>query len=468
MTQVLGVLSAIFWGVLVLSVLVFIHEGGHYLAARAFGIRVTEFFLGMPAPWKLSRKSEKYGTEVGITPILLGGYTRICGMEGDDDEALADVLAFVQRKGRVTIPEVAHGLGLGPERAADCLMTLTDWASIAAYTDPDKPKDTAKADKSEKDPLEGYPDYFETLTRDANMLTEYDREHDFATVGTTAQGEIRPVEDPVAFLEKERSHTYLGASFVKRVIMLVAGPFVNLVAAFLIVCVALMAGGVSAVVDVSTVSEVSEGSLAAKAGLVGGDTITRVDDIEVSTWVGLCDALDSVLPAGEDFEVAFTHEGIEKVVTVEMDGPATIFGVSATTTLYHPDFVTAAKATLSYAAMVGEFALRIINPMKTIETLEQSSSIVGISVMASQAAAMGLVELASLAGAVSMSLGFMNLLPIPPLDGGKILIEIIQLIIRRPLSMKVQNIISWIGLAFFLFIFVFVLRNDIIRYVLGG
>ena len=467
MTQVLGVISAIFWGVLVLSILVFIHEGGHYLAARAFGIRVTEFFLGMPAPWKISRKSEEYGTEYGVTPILIGGYTRICGMEGEEDEALADVLAYVQSHGRVTIPEVAHELGLDLERAGDCLMTLTDWASIVAFTDTEKEKkELTKEDK--KDPLYGMPDYFETLTRDANLLTEYDKGHDFDSEGTTAQGEPRAIDDPKAFLDEERSHTYLGASFIKRVAMLVAGPLVNIIAAFFIVCGALMFGGVQSVQDVSTVSAVAEGSLAEKAGIVAGDTITRVGDIEVSTWVGLCDALDEVLPKGEDFEVAFTHEGTEKVATVKMDGSATMFGVSATLMTVHPDFLTAARATLSYAAMVGEFALRIINPMRTIETLEQSSSIVGISVMASEAAAMGIVELASLAGAVSMSLGFMNLLPIPPLDGGKILIEIIQLIIGRPLSMKTQTIISYIGLAFFLFIFIFVLRNDIIRYVLGG
>ena len=467
MEVLLGALSAIFWGLLVLSVLVFIHEGGHYLAARAFRIRVTEFFLGMPAPWKLSYKSKKYGTEVGVTPILLGGYTRICGMEGEEDEALADVLAYVQAHGRVTIPEVANGLGLDLERAGNCLLTLTDWASIIAYVDTEKEKtEVTKEDK--KDPLYGMPDYFETLTRDANMLTEYDKGHDFESEGTTAQGEIRPVDDPEAFLKEERSHTYLGAGFIKRVVMLVAGPLVNIVAAFFIVCGALMAGGITAVQDVSTVSAIAEGSLAESAGIVAGDTITRVGDIEVSTWVGLCDALDEVLAKGEDFEVTFTHEGTEKVATVDMDGEATMFGVSATLTTVHPDFLTAAKATLAYAGMVGEFALRIINPTRTIETLEQSSSIVGISVMASEAAAMGIVELASLAGAVSMSLGFMNLLPIPPLDGGKILIEIIQLIIRRPLSMRTQNIITYIGLAFFLFIFIFVLRNDIIRYVLGG
>ena len=84
-----GVVSAIFWGVVVLSLLVFVHEGGHYLAARACGVRVTEFFLGMPCRVKLSHKSKDHGTEIGVTPILLGGYTRICGMEGTHDELLA-------------------------------------------------------------------------------------------------------------------------------------------------------------------------------------------------------------------------------------------------------------------------------------------------------------------------------------------------------------------------------------------
>ena len=463
MEQVLGVLSAIFWGLLVLSVLVFIHEGGHYLAARFFGMRVTEFFLGMPCSLRLSHKSKKYGTEVGVTPILLGGYTRICGMEGEEDEAMPDVLACVQAHGHVTVAEVADEVGIDVERALNCLTTLSDWASIAEVK-----REKTKVEKENDNEEDVSLCEFETLGRDANLLTEYDKQHDFTTEGTTLRGEPRPLEDAHAFLAEERSRTYLGAGFIKRVITLMAGPFVNLLAAFLIVLCSLMIGGVDFVSNVSTISAVTPDSLAAKAGLEAGDTITRIGDAEVTTWVELSEALDTVLAEGKDFEVAFTHEGENKVSTVEMDGPAQIFGVSASLETYHPDFVTAAKTTLAYAGMVGEFALRVITPTKTIETLEQSSSIVGISVMASEAAASSLLDLALLAGAISMSLGFMNLLPIPPLDGGKIVIEIIQLIIGRQLSMKVQTIISWIGLAFFLFIFVFVLRNDIIRYVLGG
>ena len=100
-----------------------------------------------------------------------------------------------------------------------------------------------------------------------------------------------------------------------------------------------------------------------------------------------------------------------------------------------------------------------------MNVLNQSSSVVGISVMASRAAQSGATDLIMIIAMISMSLGFMNLLPIPPLDGGKILIEIIQVIIGRPLSVKTQNILTYIGLAFFLFIFVVALKNDIFRLI---
>jgi regulator of sigma E protease len=105
-------------------------------------------------------------------------------------------------------------------------------------------------------------------------------------------------------------------------------------------------------------------------------------------------------------------------------------------------------------------------PQHTMETLSNTSSVVGISAAASQAAASGPVDLMLFVAMVSMSLGFMNLLPIPPLDGGKILVEVIQLVSRRTLSVRVQNWISYAGLAFFLFIFCFALRNDIVS-ILG-
>ena len=59
MDTVLSVLSSVFWGLLMLSVLVFLHEGGHFLAARACGVRVTEFFLGLPCRFDIDHTSRR-------------------------------------------------------------------------------------------------------------------------------------------------------------------------------------------------------------------------------------------------------------------------------------------------------------------------------------------------------------------------------------------------------------------------
>ena len=170
-------------------------------------------------------------------------------------------------------------------------------------------------------------------------------------------------------------------------------------------------------------------------------------------------------PRSATHSTRFSHLG--PLVDLPDGEEVALFGITAMVETYHPGLFEAASYALGYARQVGSFALKLITPTETIGVLEQSTSVVGISVMASEAAASGPIDLALFVGAISMSLGFMNLLPIPPLDGGKILIELIQLIVRRPLSTRAQNIVSYVGLAFFLFVFVFVLRNDFIRYVLG-
>ena len=140
-----------------------------------------------------------------------------------------------------------------------------------------------------------------------------------------------------------------------------------------------------------------------------------------------------------------------------------MLGVSASTEIYHPSIIEACGMAWSYVSMVGSTVAKIVVPTHTMEIVSQSSSIVGISAMASDAAASGPNAFLLFAAAISLSLGFMNLLPIPPLDGGKILLEIVQVVIRRPLSPRAQNAVSYVGLAFFLFIFCFAVRNDIMH-----
>ena len=461
MSSVLGFLSAAFWGLVVLSVLVFVHEGGHYLAARALRVRATEFFLGLPCPLRLSRKSRSVGTEFGVTPILLGGYTRICGMEGTDDELLAPALDLVTRRGRVSAEEVAEELGCDVDRAYDLLATLSDWAAIRPYYD---------AELGEKPSQSTWPAAFETTPRDGAHLTEYDRGHDFALPGSTAAGQPHDTGmTPEEFLAHERSRTYLGVGALKRIVMLVAGPLVNIVLAFAIITCSYMVREFSYVPDVSVIGGVEQGTPAEAAGLAAGDQITAVGDTEVSTWNGLVEALEPYLSSGTDFELTFERDGQQRTTLVDLpDGEATeLFGILSSVASYRLTPAQAVQATFDYTGQVASYVAQLLNPSHTMEVLDQSSSVVGISAMASEAASESLSSLLILAAAISMSLGFMNLIPVPPFDGGKILIELIQLVIRRPLPQRVQLGLSYVGVAFMLFVFVVVLKNDLVRFVIG-
>ncbi|WP_246824716.1 RIP metalloprotease [Olsenella sp. HMSC062G07] len=448
-----GALSAAFWGVLVLSLLVFVHEGGHYLMARACGMRVTEFFLGMPCRLKLSWKSRRRGTEFGVTPLLLGGYTRICGMGGVQDELLGACFELVQRQGRVSLPQVAQTLGVDEERAYDLLVTLCDWAAI-------RQRPAATGDDAR----------FETLARDGRFLTEYDRGCDFALPGCTDAGAPRPlVGDVASALDRERSFTYLGKSFVRRTLTLLAGPLVNLLFAFVVMTAGLCLVGTDVVSGSNVVGSVGDGSLAQAAGLQAGDAVVSVDGRPVSDWAGVAQALSGVLGEGRDFSLDVMRAG--ETVTLSVDVPdgqdVQAIGIRPTTRKVRMGLVEASRVTLSYGASVAGFAVRLIMPQHTLETIQGTSSVVGISAMASEAASAGAYPPILFMALVSMSLGVMNLLPIPPLDGGKVIIELIQLVLRRPLSLRVQTVVSYVGLALFVLIFVIALRNDVLHLMLG-
>lgn len=457
MSAVTGMLSAVFWGLVVISILVSVHEGGHFVMARAFGMRVTEFFLGLPCRYRLSWKSKKLGTEFGITPILLGGYNNITGMEGDvHNPLLPKALALVQRDGRIAAADVARELGIEEEQAYSLLATLVGMASIRPYYDESLGEHSWQSD---------WPQSFETLARDGEMRTEYDRNHDFAMEGSTQAGQARPVDDAQAFFEHEANCTYMGKNFIQRFLTLVMGPTINIVFSIALLVGSLMIIGVEINANSNTLGGVVDDSPAQLAGLQEGDQVIQLGGQDVSDWVTLCTAISDSLDAGGDISVAYIRDDqtFETTVVIPEGEKVETIGVNALMETYHPGIGEASSFALSYLQLVGGTVMRLLMPQHTIEIVSQSSSIVGVSAMASEAAATGFNSFLLFMAAISMSLGFMNLLPIPPLDGGKIVLEVVQLAIRRPLPKKAQNAVSYVGLAFFLFLFAFALKNDISR-----
>ena len=362
----------ILYATIALGVLVFIHEGGHYLASRAFGVRVSEFMLGLPGP---SIGFMRGRTRFGVTLIPLGGYARVCGMEpGEMSPHLQAAAASVYARGEALMEDVARDCGISDDEALAALTELVEWGTVTAPKSSDEYnvfrtpgfKPTRGEIKAAR--KRGLPEPVECI-----------------------EGEARPLEDARAFFESEYRQQYRSLPFWKRSVILVAGVTVNLVAAMVI------------------------------------------------------------------FVVAFSIFG------VDMQDPST--GQIAH---YTVDPLRSVQAGFTYIGMVFQAVVNLFNPVTAAETVSNSTSVVGIAYMSKVYADAGFSSFLSFIAMLSVSLGVMNLLPIPPLDGGRFIVEVYQRIRRRVVSPRAMNTISYVGVGLFLLLFVVMMNQDIQRFIFGN
>lgn len=450
-------LQTIVVGVIFLSILVAIHEFGHYAAARLFGVRVSEFMIGLPGPSVTLFRAG--GTRFGVTAVPLGGYARIAGMEpGDEDPLLADALAFVHAQGATDAEHLAAHLesrGLLDEQPApdldidpadeaysraDLLLTTLDgWDSVVA----EKPR--RKSDESDA------PRYLAPADPVAGL----------------AQGQPREVPNARVLLDEQRRGTFRALSLPKRIVVLAAGPVLNLLTAIVALMLVLCIGGVT--VGTTGVAEVVEGGAAQQAGIVSGDTITSLDGVAIEDYEQFSVQMAELEP-GQTVQVGWDHDGAAMTGEVVMGGEdgSALLGVYLATAQERLGFGEALGLSFSYIGMVCQAIVNLFNPFQVREVIENSSSVVGVAVMAREAVQAGPSSIGILVAAVSVSLGLMNLLPIPPLDGGKILFAIIGAIRRREVGLKVQSYVTVAGMALFGLLFITTLAQDVSRIVTGG
>lgn len=455
MEAVLGFIGPVFWGLVVLSALVFVHEGGHFLAARLCGVRVTEFFLGMPCRFNIHHVSKRIGTKFGITPILLGGYAEICGMDPTDSPYLSQVLSYIYSKGEASVEQIAEDLTISEDDAMQACVLLLGWGSLAPrYV----------IEKGEKPGGSYYPSRYATMPRDDRGNTIYDGSR-FDAEHATAEGQPwLPPMDADQFCALERSRTYIGVGFWKRAFMLVAGIAVNILIGFLLVVAVYSAIGVEAPVNVNILGSVSVDSPAQAAGLEPGDKIVLINGVQTKSWTDITSALEK-LDRNKPIQLEVVKQAGDQAqllsVQADKDGKIGIGASTETVRLNPIDSCRIAAANIAQTALA---VANLLNPVHAKQILDNSTSIIGISVMSSQAAAAGPAVLLNFAAIISFSLGFMNLLPIPPLDGGKLFIEIIQAVMKRKVPLKIQNFVSIVGVVLFGLLFLYMLRADILRF----
>ena len=432
------VLSAIF----VLGLLVFFHELGHFLAAKRMGIRVERFSLGFP-PKMIGKKVGD--TEYCISWIPLGGYVSMAGERPDaQSEGEAGKPWEFQSK---SVGARAFVIAAGPG-ANFVLAFIIFWLFYATMG---------------------------VSLVDTTTVGRVDGGSPYAAAGLRVGDEILEIgQAPVDTWEDVRERL-AGAGTSLSLKLSRNGREQSAMVRFEGDGTVERLAGLD-YFRASAVSTVIPDSPAEKAGLRPGDVITSVNGVPVTQWYEMV-AQIRVRP-GMETAVSWNRNGQSHQVSIvpntaqdldRVTGDVIDIGQIGITQQDHIKRSPAGvftSAALAGTQLVG-VTFTIVDFVGKLVMGQVSTDSVGgpiaIAQMAGDSARQGASSLFSFMAFLSINLAILNLLPIPALDGGQLLILGVEKIIRRPLSLRYRLVWQQTGMALLLLLMVFVVFNDVTR-----
>lgn len=397
----------------------FVHEFGHFVVAKKSGILVREFSIGMgPKLFQVRRSTTTYT----IRWLPLGGYVRLAG---SDDEAKLD----------------------------------PGMTAVLAFNDNDR---VVRIDASESDlPIEGVPvqvtkaDLVDELT-----ITGYEN-------GDESVEKTYQVEPTATIIEKNKTELVIAprdkqfqeAKVWQKLAVNFAGPFMNIVLGFVVFLIWSITSPGPAT---TTVARTSTNSPARQAQIIKGDKILAINGKKMSTFTDVSIAIDE--SKGKQLDITLENNGKKRQVQLTPKKTADKsyqIGILAAT---NESF--GVKLQRGWTTAVGTTGL-IFNAVGNLFrhfSLNKLSGPVGIYSQTAQVSKMGLTYLLAFLAMISINLGIVNLIPIPGLDGGKLLLNLIELVRGKPISEEHEAIVELIGFALLLILIIAVTGNDIYRY----
>ena len=414
----LGILTFI----LVFGIIVVVHEFGHFYFAKKSGILVREFAIGMGP--KIFAHIGKDGTAYTIRILPLGGYVRMAGW-GDDTT------------------EIKTGTPVS--------LTLTDDGKVKRINLSGKKLDQTAL------PMQVIQFDFEDKLFIKGLVLEEEKtfavDHD-ATVVEADGTEVR-----IAPLDVQ----YQNATIWGKLITNFAGPMNNFILGVVVFWILIfMQGGVR---DVATnqFHVMPQGALA-KVGVPETAQITKIGSHEISNWESLIQAVESETKdkTAPTLDVTISEKGSDKQVTVtpEESQGRYLLGVQPG---IKSDFVSMFVGGFTTAA---DSALRILSALKNLifqPDLNKLGGPVAIFKASSDAAKNGIENVLYFLAMISINIGIFNLIPIPALDGGKIVLNILEAIRRKPLKQEIETYVTLAGVVIMVVLMIAVTWNDIMR-----
>ena len=414
----LGILTFI----LVFGIIVVVHEFGHFYFAKKSGILVREFAIGMGP--KIFAHIGKDGTAYTIRILPLGGYVRMAGW-GDDTT------------------EIKTGTPVS--------LTLTDDGKVKRINLSGKKLDQTAL------PMQVTQFDFEDKLFIKGLVLEEEKtfavDHD-ATVVEADGTEVR-----IAPLDVQ----YQNATIWGKLITNFAGPMNNFILGVVVFWILIfMQGGVRDV-DTNQFHIMPQGALA-KVGVPETAQITKIGSHEVSNWESLIQAVESETKdkTAPTLDVTISEKGSDKqvIVTPEESQGRYLLGVQPG---IKSDFVSMFVGGFTTAA---DSALRILSELKNLifqPDLNKLGGPVAIFKASSDAAKNGIENVLYFLAVISINIGIFNLIPIPALDGGKIVLNILEAIRRKPLKQEIETYVTLAGVVIMVVLMIAVTWNDIMR-----
>ena len=414
----LGILTFI----LVFGIIVVVHEFGHFYFAKKSGILVREFAIGMGP--KIFAHIGKDGTAYTIRILPLGGYVRMAGW-GDDTT------------------EIKTGTPVS--------LTLTDDGKVKRINLSGKKLDQTAL------PMQVTQFDFEDKLFIKGLVLE--EEKTFAVYHDATVVEADGTEVRIAPLDVQ----YQNATIWGKLITNFAGPMNNFILGVVVFWILIfMQGGVRDV-DTNQFHVMPQGALA-KVGVPETAQITKIGSHEISNWESLIQAVETETKdkTAPTLDVTISEKGSEKQVTVtpEENQGRYLLGVQPG---IKSDFLSMFVGGFTTAA---DSALRILSALKNLifqPDLNKLGGPVAIFKASSDAAKNGLENVLYFLAIISINIGIFNLIPIPALDGGKIVLNILEAIRRKPLKQEIETYVTLAGVVIMVVLMIAVTWNDIMR-----
>ena len=407
---------------IVFGLLVFVHEFGHFIVAKKSGILVREFSIGMgPKLFQIRRNPTTYT----IRWLPLGGYVRLAG---SDDESKLD-------------PGMTVILQLNDQ---DEVVRID--ASESDMPIEGIPVQVTKADLVDNLVIEGYEN------GDENKPVTYHVNHDATIIE----------KNGTELIIAPRDTQFNEAKVWQKLATNFAGPFMNILLGFVVFLIWTFTVPGPAT---TTIQSTTNGSPAQAAKIEPGDRIVAVNGQKINSFEQVTEKVNQ--SKGKSLKFELSKDGSTKTVIVKPKAhriqKQKIYQIGIVAKSNENAGVKLKRGWDTAVSTTGLIFNAVGNLFRHF-SLNKLSGPVGIYSQTSQVSQMGFTYVLAFLAMISINLGIVNLIPIPGLDGGKLLLNLIELVRGKPISEEHEAIVELIGFGLLLVLIIAVTGNDIYRY----